>query len=333
MIGGQPLSCRLPIQGAPIARIHLALGPGSRGPIRLLVNGESYIFDPAAIGDGEEFCRGDGIAMRKLGPSGSVLVSVDMHGATEIGQIALSGQSDFILHDILIGAEVTPGCPFKPGSGDISLTELGSIVRLGDPVRFQKAMNQLADGIASSQDLEEAKGLALTFLGVVTSSLLELGAPRSFHQFPLLASRDIDSLSTSSAVAARAVEMSRELVGQRMPDLDGGRDFTIDRSIGLIHRNFAHDIHDKDIAAEIGMSASHFRFLFKKTTGQPFAKYLLNLRLEKANRLLIESGASVSEISEQVGFASAAHFSRAFRDRFRVSPSQVRRATGRADET
>ena len=93
----------------------------------------------------------------------------------------------------------------------------------------------------------------------------------------------------------------------------------------LIDRHFAKDITDATMADKLGLSTSHFRALFRQATGQPFHRYLISVRLEKAKQLLVEQEMAVSDIATAVGFATLSHFSRAFTQRFDVSPSCMRR--------
>jgi transcriptional regulator GlxA family with amidase domain len=50
-----------------------------------------------------------------------------------------------------------------------------------------------------------------------------------------------------------------------------------------------------------------------------------DLRLAKARSLLEQSTLSITEIALATGFASSAHFSRSFRDKFAAAPSAQRR--------
>jgi AraC family transcriptional regulator, positive regulator of tynA and feaB len=75
------------------------------------------------------------------------------------------------------------------------------------------------------------------------------------------------------------------------------------------------------VAAACGISVSYMYKLLA-LEGLQFSDYLWGARLERA-RLILASGstASISEVARMVGFKSTAHFSRAFRSRFGVSPS------------
>ena len=81
------------------------------------------------------------------------------------------------------------------------------------------------------------------------------------------------------------------------------------------------------VALELGMSVGHLHRLFKGEPATP-AQYLWNRRLEACSRELLDprrARASVAEIAFSWGFNDAAHFSRAFRERFKCSPREWRR--------
>jgi AraC family transcriptional regulator len=79
------------------------------------------------------------------------------------------------------------------------------------------------------------------------------------------------------------------------------------------------------LAAESGYSRTHFYRMFMAATGQTPHRYLLELRLKKAESLLADPSLSLIDIAFACGFSSHAHFSTAFRSRFGFSPSAFRR--------
>jgi AraC-like DNA-binding protein len=76
-----------------------------------------------------------------------------------------------------------------------------------------------------------------------------------------------------------------------------------------------------DLAAIAGMSRGQFIEVFKQTVGQPPGAYLNGWRLALGRAKLL-SGYSVKSVAANVGFGSAAAFSRAFLRKFGHSPSQ-----------
>jgi len=82
----------------------------------------------------------------------------------------------------------------------------------------------------------------------------------------------------------------------------------------------------ESVAADLGMSVGHLHRLFKTEPQSP-SHYLWAQRLDGASRELLDARrarAAVSEIAFGWGFNDAAHFSRAFRERFQQSPREWR---------
>jgi AraC family transcriptional regulator len=84
------------------------------------------------------------------------------------------------------------------------------------------------------------------------------------------------------------------------------------------------------LAREAGMSEFHFSRAFKRTTGFKPSQYFINLRMERARRLLRETNRSIIEIGLNVGYTSPSHFSRIFHREAGISPSRYRRSYGHA---
>jgi len=90
-----------------------------------------------------------------------------------------------------------------------------------------------------------------------------------------------------------------------------------------------HDVgSDPDLqalAAETGYSRHHFLRMFRAATGSTPHRYLLQLRLERAQDLLQRQPMSLIDIAASCGFSSHAHMTRAFRQMLGVTPSEYRR--------
>lgn len=217
------------------------------------------------------------------------------------------------------------GCPFHAHTGGVALSELSGIVRCADRVRMAKALEQLESGLLRTTDLDEARGEALTFIAMVTAATLEMGGPRSMHRVQLEAARELDRVDSIEQI----VEVSHRYVTKIVADLFDPNltptQILIDVALDYIGRNSHRDLTDEAVARELGLSTSHFRHLFREATGQPFRKYLMGVRLERARRLLVEGDSPIGEIAVEVGFSGVAHFSRAFAQRFQASPSSLRR--------
>lgn len=84
----------------------------------------------------------------------------------------------------------------------------------------------------------------------------------------------------------------------------------------------------EQIAAITGYSRRHLERLFTTALGEPPARFYQGLRLDHARNLLTSTDAPLIQISTACGFATVAHFSRRFRLRFGVAPTQLRAGKG-----
>jgi transcriptional regulator GlxA family with amidase domain len=81
-----------------------------------------------------------------------------------------------------------------------------------------------------------------------------------------------------------------------------------------------------EMAALADLSRSHFCRAFRTTFGMPPHVYVETKRIERAQRLMLETDMSLLEIALACGYCDAAHFSNAFRRANGMAPSLWRRA-------
>ncbi len=99
----------------------------------------------------------------------------------------------------------------------------------------------------------------------------------------------------------------------------------VSNALRIINERYScPDLSVSLIAEETGVTPDYLSRQFKLLTGVGVQEYLRRYRFAKATELLI-SGASVSDVSSSVGFASLCHFSREFKKELGVTPSAYAR--------
>jgi transcriptional regulator GlxA family with amidase domain len=83
------------------------------------------------------------------------------------------------------------------------------------------------------------------------------------------------------------------------------------------------------IAAALEMSTRTLEKLFRDTVGTSPGRFFLNLRLNAARRLVVDTRLAMTEVAVRTGFTSASSFARAFRRGFGTSAVAMRRDTQR----
>jgi AraC-like DNA-binding protein len=111
---------------------------------------------------------------------------------------------------------------------------------------------------------------------------------------------------------------------QALPPADAHKTSLIELAINRIHNEFERGLDMEVLAQELGVSYSWFRTTFAAHTGLSPHQYLLEFRLAHARSLLAETVMSIKEIATESGFGDEFYFSRLFRRKLNVSPSQWR---------
>ncbi|MGE3128217.1 MAG: helix-turn-helix transcriptional regulator [Fimbriimonadaceae bacterium] len=246
-------------------------------------------------------------------------------GPTSLTIGTLGDKTSFLVTAVRLHYLAAEGCPFHSTADAVPLRDIGPVLRTGDRLRFETALDQLRASISVAESDDEARSFGLTFVGVVGAAMLELGGPRSYHMAQLEAARDLIAAEGRQSIAQLAVRHAALLAKSALPQTRSGIDPACAQALDIVNRRYATKLTESQVAAEVGYSGSHFRFLFKRDLGVAFHRYLLGVRLEKARELLQITEASVSEIAEETGFSSASHFSRVFTQRFGNPPSAWRR--------
>lgn len=92
-----------------------------------------------------------------------------------------------------------------------------------------------------------------------------------------------------------------------------------------LEENYHQEISLNDLADMVSLNASYLSALFKKETGMTYTEYVMFCRLEKAKELLADTGKSIAEIADAVGYHDTRHFSKLFTRNIGLKPSEYRK--------
>lgn len=91
-----------------------------------------------------------------------------------------------------------------------------------------------------------------------------------------------------------------------------------------IDKHYGSKINFNELANQLYINQDYMTHLFRKYTGIPPTKYLLNKRLEKASELLLSSNLSIAEIADKVGYSDPNHFSFIYKKNTGIAPTSYR---------
>lgn len=92
----------------------------------------------------------------------------------------------------------------------------------------------------------------------------------------------------------------------------------------VMEANYTYDLKVSEFAEISNRSTSTFRREFEDHYHTTPGKWLTTKRLEKAKLLLETSNKTISEITFNCGFKNVSHFSRIFKEKFKLSPTEYR---------
>ncbi len=97
----------------------------------------------------------------------------------------------------------------------------------------------------------------------------------------------------------------------------------IQQAVRYVDENIQQDIDFKALAHRHHYSFDRFRHVFKEHTGLSPHQYVIKGRIERAKFLLeLNPDANLTEISYNCGFSSSSHFTKTFRSKVGVTPSE-----------
>lgn len=99
-------------------------------------------------------------------------------------------------------------------------------------------------------------------------------------------------------------------------------DKTVLYALEKLHNTYAKDWTIESLAKETGVSRANLANKFRDVLGTPPMEYLAKLRMEKAKQLFQKGNMGLEEIAQNVGYASAFSFSKAYKRIFGNSPSR-----------
>lgn len=97
-------------------------------------------------------------------------------------------------------------------------------------------------------------------------------------------------------------------------------------AIDYMDAHFIHNPSLEEVAKQAGLAPNYFHRLFRKASGATPFVYMERRRLDRARRLLFSERITVKEAAAQCGYENQLYFSRVFRRRFGLAPSELFRA-------
>lgn len=140
--------------------------------------------------------------------------------------------------------------------------------------------------------------------------------------------RQCDKCGKAEEVFTCLGDFQRKYLEEQVKRYENDTIRPVRRAKEYIQTHFSEPLTLEEVSEMVGLSTAYFSALFKKTEGEGFAKYLINVRMEQAKLLLRESNLPVTEICRKVGYNDPKHFTHTFEKAAGVKPSTYRKLYG-----
>ena len=111
-----------------------------------------------------------------------------------------------------------------------------------------------------------------------------------------------------------------------VPTRIGVRHPKLSAVIQMMEANIEEPISPSIMAKDVGMSTRQLERLFRRYLNRSPKRYYMELRLQKARNLLMQTDMSVINVALACGFASPSHFSKCYRAQYNTTPYRERGA-------
>ena len=113
-----------------------------------------------------------------------------------------------------------------------------------------------------------------------------------------------------------------------VPTRIGVRHTKLSKVIQIMEKNIEEPISPSIMARDVGMSTRQLERLFRRYLNRSPKRYYMELRLQKARNLLMQTDMSVINVALSCGFASPSHFSKCYRGHYDITPYRERGSQG-----
>ena len=114
-----------------------------------------------------------------------------------------------------------------------------------------------------------------------------------------------------------------------IPTRIGVRHPKLSQVIQIMEANIEDPISPATLAEDVGMSTRQLERLFRRYLNRSPKRYYMELRLQKARNLLMQTDMSVINVALACGFASPSHFSKCYRAHYQTTPYRERGTLGK----
>jgi transcriptional regulator GlxA family with amidase domain len=125
-----------------------------------------------------------------------------------------------------------------------------------------------------------------------------------------------------------SIRTDRDTQRLSIPTRIGVRHPKLSQVIQMMEQAIEDPVSPADLAEDVGMSTRQLERLFRRYLNRSPKRYYMELRLQKARNLLMQTEMSVINVALACGFTSPSHFSKCYRAQYNTTPYRERGTQG-----
>lgn len=178
------------------------------------------------------------------------------------------------------------------------------------------------DELQELKKFQEYEGLCFQLVGnsadLVKDIMRQFGQSEGLERLQLA----IGLLAILNRAAEELIQLNTSVSIRSLSEKDGSR---MDRVMQFLLENRFQKITLEQAASSANLSKEAFCRFFKLRTRKTFTQYVIQLRINEAQKLLHETEMGISEIAFHVGFENLSYFNRSFKSIVGTAPRKFRK--------
>ena len=201
-------------------------------------------------------------------------------------------------------------------------------IRAGDYNAYRKAVRGMSStrigNMVNGDPLRQAKNLGIVYITIISRCAIEAGvSPEGSYRLSDHFIQRVEACRFVTDVQRLMDELNDTYFSRiHLAQASSGKSRAVHYVSDYVENHIREKINLEDIAKGAGYSSYYLSRKFQQETGKSLTTYIQERKIEYAKRKLIESTASIADLSEELSFSSPSYFSAVFRKVTGQSPAE-----------
>lgn len=203
--------------------------------------------------------------------------------------------------------------------------QLVKAIKQGNGDDVEQAIRMMISGIASqSISIEKIEFICFDIINTVMKTLVEMDIPPDGYDASV-EKLFVPHLETMEELEHQMVGFCHQVCRYVNDHKESKNHVLLEQLVAYVDKNYSEPGINLDrIAEEFGFSASYLTRFFKNQTGHSLMRYIDDIRMEKARKLLKETDQTLGDMIKEIGYTDTTNFIRKFKKLEGVTPIQYR---------